>query len=100
MSSETNKLPNESTCTPPRPAAPKLPLTARHPSPKASFDTTPAARLGHCVPVTDDIGEVPAIVVIVFGSATGACWASALSNGSAHSTDRQTRRGRDRNDNI
>jgi hypothetical protein len=39
-------------------------------------DFTPTARFGHCVPVAADIGEVPASVVIVEGSAIGVCWAN------------------------
>src|SRR5580704_1263864 len=80
-SSATKIFPNESTCTPPRAAAPKIPFTARQPSPNASVDTAPviAFSVGHGVPATGVIGEVPAIVDIVNGIGRGVCCATAAS---------------------
>src|SRR5580693_5547487 len=81
MSSATKIFPNASTCTPPRAAAPKIPFTARQPSPNASVDTAPviAFSVGHGVPATGVIGEVPAIVDMVSGMGRGVCCAAAVS---------------------
>src|SRR5580704_10788544 len=64
-SSPIKTLPNASTTTPPRPAAPKMALVARQLSPYASADLTPAGSPGHCVPEALDIGDKPPMVVMV-----------------------------------
>ncbi len=87
MSSPTKTLPKESTSTPARAAAPKMPLTARQPSPNASVDFTPEGRFGHCVPELAVMGASPPMVVMVYGSATGVC-APAFSRDSVHITGR------------
>src|ERR1700690_4186951 len=57
MSSLTSTFPNGPTTSPQKAPTPKVPVSARHPSPKASVDTTPAGRFGHCVPAVAVIGE-------------------------------------------
>ena len=65
MSSFTSTLSKGSTTRPLKAPTPKMPFTARQPSPKASVDTTPVGKFGHCVPCVAAIGDVPPIVVMV-----------------------------------
>ena len=85
MSSFTSTLPNGSVASPLKAPTPKMPLTARQPSPYASVGTTPVERFAHWVPVVAAIGDEPSVVVMVDGNATGD-WVASHCTASQHTT--------------